>query len=422
MLSAYASAHWLHGHLGSRWRMVMEGFLGSLRVPITVASLQSSMQLASETVQSNSFLHRARGIVTGLRVIWPVALIAIPFIILLGGGNAVLQSTFSQWTRQFLESLRDFEPPTPGRLCFWIGTAFLSLGLLSRTPASKWMDQLENKIPDRFRCPTETRLSIYRTWLLLAVVNLIFIIANSADAWFLWSGAGRPQGVTPSDFVHQGVHRIIACVILAAVVLSLVFHQAKEVVQTHGVKALAYAWIVQNFVLTGSVILRLKLYVDTFQLSLLRLHVLCFLLLVATGFVLLVIKIKRDHGFAWLLNANCLAVFGLFFIMQFVNDRGLVAHVNYSMALQNPNHTLDVDYLAALGSPAWPTLHRITRDPQQFPNSSQLAAKRLSKARAADQYASRTWQSWQWRHAQSRKRITPGSVVASGPQWRVRQP
>ncbi len=155
------------------------------------------------------------------------------------------------------------------------------------------------------------------------------------------------------------------------------------------------------------------MYVDACQLTLLRVYVLAFLLLVAVGFGLLFIKIQRDHGFAWLLNANLLAVFWLFFTMQFVNDRGLVAWVNYRTAL-NPERTqvIDVDCLAGLGAPAWSTLERIAEDSIQFPFSSKRAAEHLVGALEKEVLADAGWQSWQWRRWHAHRAVSEEVDVA----------
>lgn len=415
-LTAYVSARWLHGKLLGQtgWRVLIEGLLGMMRLPLTVATLRSTVEVAQSSLETDQFKTGASKLLAAFRVVWPVLLVAVPFVVLLGSGNAILQSGIVSLVDALFQIVDEFSAPSIPRMVFWMVVGLIAMGLLSRSPALLWLGGLEAKLPDRFRKPNDTNVAVMRTWLLLVVLNVLFFSANTTDAWFLWLNSALPEGVNFSDFVHQGVHRLIACVLLAAVVLGLLFHQSREVVQARTVKSLAYAWIGQNLFLVGSVVLRLKMYVDAYQLTLLRLHLLAFLLLVAVGFGLLFIKIQRDHGFAWLLNANLLAVFWLFFTMQFINDRGLVAWVNYQTAL-NPERTqvIDVDYLVGLGAPAWPTLERIAEDPIRFPFSNNRASEHLAGALKQEALSETGWQSWQWRSWHAHRLVSDEADVAA---------
>lgn len=415
-LTAYVSARWLHGQLLGRtgWRVLIEGLLGMVRLPLTLATVRSTVEVAQSGLETDHFKVGAKKLLTALRVVWPVLLLAIPFVILLGGGNVILHNGIVSVYEAILHAAEEIRPPSISRLAFWLVLGLIALGLLSRSPVSLWLSGMEARLPDRFREPSDSNVAVMRTWLLLVVLNVLFFTANTADAWFLWLNSALPEGVTFSDFVHQGVHRLIACVLLAAAVLGLIFHQAREVVRARAVKGLAYAWIGQNLFLVGSVVLRLKMYVDAYQLTLLRLYLLAFLVLVAVGFGLLFIKIQRDHGFAWLLNANLLAVFWLFFTMQFVNDRGLVAWVNYRTAL-DPDRTevIDVAYLAGLGAPAWPTLEKIADDPIRFPVSNGLASDHLAAVLRQEALNEVGWQSWQWRRWYAHKLVSDDANVAA---------
>ena len=263
-LTAYVSARWLHGKLlgETGWRVLIEGFLGMLRLPLTVATIRATVEVAQSSLETNRFKTGANKLLTALRVVWPVLLVALPFVILLGGGNVILQNGITSIFEAIFQTVQDVEPPSIGRLAFWMVLGLIALGLLSRSPVTHWLGELEAKLPERFGKPTDTSVAVMRTWLLLVVLNVIFFSANTADAWFLWLNSALPEGVNFSDFVHQGVHRLIACVLLAALVLGLLFHQAKEITQARAVKSLAYTWIGQSLFLVGSVVLRLRMYVD----------------------------------------------------------------------------------------------------------------------------------------------------------------
>ena len=80
--------------------------------------------------------------------------------------------------------------------------------------------------------------------------------------------------------------------------------------------------------LVSSVVLRLRLYIDFYQMSLLRVYVVCFLVLVSVGFILLAIRVHQERSMSWLAGANLLSVFSLFFIMQCWDEHRFVAQWN----------------------------------------------------------------------------------------------
>ena len=86
-----------------------------------------------------------------------------------------------------------------------------------------------------------------------------------------------------SEYVHEGVFSLIAAVLLSAVVLSGIFLQDSAVTGRGWLKGLAHLWILQNLVLIAGVFLRLKLYVDAYQFTVLRVYVACFLALVRSA-------------------------------------------------------------------------------------------------------------------------------------------
>ena len=140
--------------------------------------------------------------------------------------------------------------------------------------------------------------------------------------------AKLPEGVTLSEFVHSGVSSLIFATLLSAVVLTTMFQQSIEIVRSRGLKALALLWIVQNLVLIAGVFRRLSLYVEGYQLSEQRIYVGCFLLLVTTGFGLLAWHVARDGSLRTLIFRNVLAIFALFFVLQFPDVAGYVARSN----------------------------------------------------------------------------------------------
>jgi hypothetical protein len=327
----------------------------------------------------------------GIRVLLPSMLICLPFLIFLANGNAIFANGVERACNSLSQILENFDFPSFGRMWFWLCSATLALALFapSRTYRTSSLK------PPRL-LPAETlQLNYWRSLVILIATNLLFLAANSIDAIYLWNKAGLPSDVSYSEFVHDGTYNLIATVLLSATVLVFLFREA------HGktspsLKILGITWIVQDLFLVSSVCLRLKLYVDAYDLSTLRIYLACFLLLVAVGFVLLAIYILTKNSFRWLLLSNALATFTLFYILQFTTVEPLVARYNVARWKENTTRKLDFEYLESLGPAAWPTIAELIKEPI-FPG---LEAKRIideSVKKESTAQASRPWQSWQWR-------------------------
>jgi len=160
--------------------------------------------------------------------------------------------------------------------------------------------------------------------------------------------------VTYSGYVHRGVDSLIVTVILSAFVLTTIFQQALNVTQRRELKALGIFWIAQNLFLLLSVALRLKLYIEAYDMTVTRLSVLIFLALVAVGYVLLTVKITTGKSLSWLVGGCVLAVFATFYLTQFFNLAGCSANYNVARWEKDRTRNLDINYLIELGPPAWP--------------------------------------------------------------------
>jgi hypothetical protein len=196
----------------------------------------------------------------------------------------------------------------------------------------------------------------------LLTLNLLFLAANVADAIFLWSRNVLPAGVTYSQFVHEGVTSLTFTVLLSAVVLTFIFQQSLEVVRHRGLKFLALFWIVQNLFLILSVALRLMRYIEAYDMTVARLGVFLFLILIALGYGFLAGKVVYDRSLSWLLGACILSAFGVLYITQFLNLAGWSADYNVARWEKDRTRQLDIFYLQQLGPAAWPALQRAHGD------------------------------------------------------------
>lgn len=401
LLTIYASGHLLHRQLSPYWRRALEGLAGLLDITRTFTCLGQSMHDARNASCSANFRGASKQGRRWLATMMPAFFLALSFLILFAKGNAIMGDELQQAFETSWIWLLGVKLPSFVRIGFWASLCFALFALFRQSPLSPYLARIQNRLPRQWPPPADLAAAIWSTRLLLITVNGVFFAANSVDVFFLWMKTELPSDVSFSQYVHQGVYNLIACVVLAATVLLAVFQQDKQITTAKGQRWLAYLWIAQNFLLITSVLLRLKLYVDAYHLSLLRIYVAIFLVLVAIGFILLAIKIGQNRSFAWLVQTNLLTVFLLFFSVQFLNERAFVARYNYEKALtaDRGDSRIDIGYLTSLGPPAWPVLRQIANDAAYFGNAAGIAGQYLHAASGEEQNRRDTggWRSWQYR-------------------------
>jgi hypothetical protein len=360
-------------------------------------------------------------VVKGIQILAPAGLLAIVFGVVLSWGNAVfrqmlahLDATFVRW----IESI-DF---SPARIFLWLVLATFSLALIRPRPAPEKPRLWTRAVPRIAR--GDVTIAVWQSCAVFLVLNAMFFVVNTIDLVYLWGGNSRmalPEHVTFSEFVHQGVYSLIFAVVLSAVVIALIFQQASNVTQHRVLKVLAWAWIVQNLLLIAGVFLRLKLYVDAYQLSELRVYVGCFLLLVTTGFALLAWHIARGENFGTLLWRNVVATFVLFFLVQFPDVSGWVARTNLKQWQRDPSRTLDLAYLELLGPGGWPALCELAesgKSTARHAETNETAREMVLRLAAAESDArfSRDWRSYQWRRSMNGARLIGSAARLSAAQ------
>ena len=218
---------------------------------------------------------------------------------------------------------------------FWAFVAWVSLPLLRPSPAPArdrpWTKELP-RLPELTTAGTARMQSAVT----LGLLNALFCCVNTIDVVYLWARQKLPADVSYSAFVHKGVASLIMAAIFSAVLLAGMFQQARAVSEWRPLRVLGLLWIGQNLVLLAGVLLRVKLYLDAFDLTVTRVNLVFFLALVAAGFVLLAIHVWRQRTLGWLLHANMLAAFFLFYAIQFLDTNGFVARYNVNLWQNDP--------------------------------------------------------------------------------------
>ncbi len=339
----------LFSDLPEWWGQIAEAELVLVKAPAQWSAAWRALSGQRARISNAAYNHE-RQITRGLQAGAPALAIGAVFLVVLGQGNAILR----EWSLNFLDSISQWLLSwdlSVGRVAFWIAVATGALALVRPYGRPVYRETWSREIPRWKR--EDTSMAFWQTVSVLGVLNVLFFVVNTIDVFYLWLHARIPENVGYSTYVHEGVGSLIAAVLLSAVVLAAAFRQEAPVTGRRGLKLLAHVWIIQNLLLIAGVFLRLKLYVDAYQLTLLRVYVGCFLLLVMAGFCLLAVYVQHGKGMVWLITSNVLVTLALFFVLQFPDIAGWVARVNVAEWKSDLRHTLDLDYLVALGPTAW---------------------------------------------------------------------
>jgi hypothetical protein len=168
------------------------------------------------------------------------------------------------------------------------------------------------------------------------------------------------------------------------------------------IRGLVYAWIGQNILLCISSILRLDLYVETYALTELRLVAGIWMILVAIGLGLILLRILLDRSNDWLVAMNLTTLAATLYLCSFVDFSAIIARFNveHSRELTREGVDLDMLYLSQLGPTAIPALDLYIRSLANRLGFDTTNAARTRNNLAFDfEQRSHDWRSWYFRGA-----------------------
>lgn len=243
----------------------------------------------------------------------------------------------------------------------------------------------------------------------LILFNALFAMQTVLDFQYLWIGHTLPDGVTFSQYVHNGTYILIFTTLLAASFILFVTSAKKGHEKSPRVMGLLLAWIFQNIILVLSNVMRMGLYVEAFALTYLRLTVLIWLALVIIGLVLIIVRLYKRHSNIWLIKSNLISLSVILYLTSLANWPYLIADYNFKTAEQNSDKRLDIHYIVKLGPNTIPVMDRIIQNPewehqvkhQKHWDSSDRKRKTLLQIRnsykeiANQQYSD--WRQWNFR-------------------------
>ncbi|MBR1120013.1 DUF4173 domain-containing protein [Bradyrhizobium lablabi] len=233
----------------------------------------------------------------------------------------------------------------------------------------------------------------------LILFNLLFAVQTILDVIYLWGNAALPADITYAAYAHRGAYPLIVTALLAAGFVLIAMRPGGPAEQSPVIRPLVYLWVAQNVMLVISSMLRLDLYVQTYLLTYWRIAAFIWMLLVAVGLVLIVVRIALRYSDEWLIRANLITLFGTLYICSLVNFAAIMANYNVSHSRQAGGKGVSVDmhYLTLLGPQALPAIDkalqlRYVADPSLVSHRNCLV-ERLQQ----DMNSWRAWSFRSWR-------------------------
>ncbi|MEG3082070.1 DUF4173 domain-containing protein [Sphingomonas sp. PB2P12] len=237
--------------------------------------------------------------------------------------------------------------------------------------------------------------SVATLTLSLVTFNAIFAVENALDLAFPWSGADLPAGVTMAEYAHRGAYSLIVTALLAGLFVLVALRPGNTGATRPKVRRLVALWIVQNLLLVASSGLRTLDYVDAYGMTILRLAALVWMVLVATGLVLIGWRLLMGRSAAWLINANALAA-AIVLALASVIDLGATAaawNARTALTTGKSGPPLDLCYMAHLGPSALLSLATLERQARQPLLRDRIAWLRWEAQRSTIR-SQATWRSW----------------------------
>lgn len=309
----------------------------------------------------------------------PVArglLLALPVVLVLGGLLAAADPVFSNWMYGLLKifDLAKF-PEYFFRLFYIMIIAYVLAGI--------YLHAVQPEPLEARPQPDSRWLKPFLGWteavVVLAAVNLMFLIFVGIQFWYLFGGQGNisTTGFTYSEYARRGFNELIMVAVLSLLLylgLGLVTHPGTALQQKIW-KALNILIMAQVLVILASSFSRLLMYENAYGFTQLRTytHILIIWLAVLLAAVIGLEVTGLRHRFAL---AGVLVIFGFGLTFGILNVDGFIANQNIWRAWGDSK--LDGQYLTVLSDDAVPALLDEFRRSNQPPAIKELLGAELS--------------------------------------------
>lgn len=343
---------------------------------------------------------------TGIAVWIVPVLMSCVFLLLFASANPLIESWLSAVS--LAELTAHLSAP---RILFWLLALFLIWPFIHlrwhRTRASASMPALVVGTTEFLSTATVLRS--------LILFNLLFSVQTVLDVVYLWGNTALPASITYASYAHRGAYPLILTALLAAGFVLVAMRPGGPAEQSRVIRPLVYLWVAQNVMLVISSILRLDLYVQTYLLTYWRIAALIWMLLVATGLVLIVARIALQRSNGWLIRINLIAILLTLYACSLTNFAAIVADYNVSHSHESSGKgvALDLDYLNSLGPQVLPAMDRTSKLLLGYSRYPTLVSYRDS---LGDKFRRETasWRAWSFRSWRLKRYLDEQGKRATG--------
>ncbi|HOY38440.1 MAG: DUF4173 domain-containing protein [Bacteroidales bacterium] len=247
---------------------------------------------------------------------------------------------------------------------------------------------------------------------LLVALNALILYLNVIDIIWVWFGF-EWNGDYLKQFVHSGTWILVVSILISMFIVIYYFRRNLNFYSKNKwLKVLATLWMVQNFIMTISVVIRNLWYINYFALAYKRIAVLFFLLLVIIGIISVIVKIYHRKTGYWLVRVNSIALFSVLLISVFINWDLMIAKYNFSHYERSFVH---FNFLEKMSTNALPELDKTPEELQVIHETQKhkmpfdvedrvkymdyvtyYSAIQSKKANFCKKYESRHWLSWNY--------------------------
>ena len=165
---------------------------------------------------------------------------------------------------------------------------------------------------------------------LLFMLNALILCFNYIDITNIWIGF-EWNGTFLKEFVHEGTWILLFSVFISAIIALYFFNNNLNFYSKNKLlKRLTVLWIVQNLIMTISVVIRNLYYINHFGLAYKRIAVLFFLILVAIGLVTIIIKVLKIKSSYFLWRVNGFSLLVVLTVSALFNWDVMIAKYNFA--------------------------------------------------------------------------------------------
>lgn len=205
--------------------------------------------------------------------------------------------------------------------------------------------------------------------ILIGLLNFMLLMLNVLDLGLLFGGSILPEGISYSEYVHQGVWTLIFSILLVILIIGYTFRgQLNFVDHNKPLKLLVYLWLVQNLIMLALTAYRNQIYINEYSLTYRRIGVFVWLFLTGFGLVTTWLKISGKRNNYYIFRTNGWSFFLVLVFLGLWNWDGIISRYN-----SRNTETVDYEYLLKLNHAALPVLLEAVTSPQT--NSDSLSDK-----------------------------------------------